>query len=213
MTNQDYWQTIVGEQSPEEFLRAYGTADPELGLERFLEDRGHLYGVINQGSWKSTFVAARQYTALTAQVYLRSYLEETREAWEPALEAQPPKVVRRYRPVYDFPVPGSASAETSGSDEKTAVPDATPDNGDTSPANTEEASAEATETGAKNDSEATSTAPGADAPAPDTTDDDDSSSSSPPNEEEHTAESAEADGKVEAMPEAEQPVAEPEPTA
>ncbi|MCF6286314.1 MAG: hypothetical protein L3K26_14155 [Candidatus Hydrogenedentes bacterium] len=223
MTNQYYWQTIVGELSPEEFLRAYGTADPELGLERFLEDRGQLYGVINQGSWKTTFVAATQHTVLTAQVYLRSYLEETRETWEPALEAQPPKVVRRYRPVYDFPVPGSASAEPSGSEEKTTVPDAAPDNSDASPANTEEASPETTEAEAttsvealspeatksdtEGDSEARSAENSADAPAPDAKDDDSNNGAS--NEEEHT----DGEDNDETTPEVEQPVAEPEPTA
>lgn len=111
MTNQDYWQTIVGDSSPEEFLRTYGTADPDLGLERFLEDRGHLFGVLNQGSWDATFEATEQHHILTARIYLRSYLEDTREEWESALEAKPPKVVRRYKPVYDLPVPEAPSPE------------------------------------------------------------------------------------------------------
>jgi hypothetical protein len=124
MTNQDYWQSIVGEQTPEEFLRAYGTADPELGLERFLEDRGQLYGVINQGSWSDTFAAEKQHDVLTARVYLLSYFEDTREEWQPAVEAQPPKVVRRYRPVYDLPVPKAAETESkSDSEENVVTPD------------------------------------------------------------------------------------------
>ena len=114
MTNQDYWQTIVGPVTPEEFLRAYGTADPELGLERFLEERGQFCGVVNQSTWVSTFEATEQYHVLTVRVYLESYLDETREEWQPALEAQPPKVVRRYRPVYDFPVPAAAPADSDG---------------------------------------------------------------------------------------------------
>ncbi len=104
MTNHDYWQTFVGEETPEAFLRAHGTADPDLALERFLEERGQVYGVINQGRWKDTFDAPVQFHILTTRVYLRSYLEETREEWQPAVESQPPKVVRRYRPVYDLPV-------------------------------------------------------------------------------------------------------------
>jgi len=109
MTNYDYWQTFVGTATPEEFLRSVGTADPELGLERFLEERGHFCGVVNQGTWESTFAATEQYHLLSVRIYLQSYLEETREEWQPALEAQPPKVVRRYRPVYDLPVPATAS--------------------------------------------------------------------------------------------------------
>ena len=112
MTNLDYWQTLVGEQNPEDFLRTYGTADPDVGLERFLKDRGHFYGVLNQGDWATTFVAEKQYHVLTARVYLRSYLEETREDWQPALEARPPKVVRRYKPVYDFPITDTKESDS-----------------------------------------------------------------------------------------------------
>ena len=187
MTNQDYWQTIVGEQSPEEFLRAYGTADPELGLERFLEDRGQLYGVINQGSWKTTFLAKKQYTILTAQVYLRSYLEETREDWQPALEAQPPKVVRRYRPVYDFPVPGSAPEKSGGNGKEEAPP--------------EQVSKNTVDTSAENST---------DAPAPDVSNGD--SSLDTPSEEAQATEpeNTDTEDKSEAAPEAGQPVVEPE---
>lgn len=123
MTNLDYWQTIVGPVTPEEFLRTYGTADPELGLERFLEDRGHFCGVVNQGTWVNTFVATEQYQLLTIRIYLQSYLEETREDWQPALEAQPPKVVRRYRPVYDLPVPDKNAASVEEASELEPVAD------------------------------------------------------------------------------------------
>lgn len=107
MTNQDYWNTFVGESTPEDFLRSFGTADPELALERFLEDRGQLYGVVNQQSWEQTFSAPEQFHVWSVRAYLRSYLEDTRDDWAPALEAKPPKVVRRYRPVYDLPTPDS----------------------------------------------------------------------------------------------------------
>ena len=134
MTNLDYWQTLVGEQNPEEFLRTYGTADPDVGLERFLEDRGHFYGVLNQGDWATTFTAEKQCHVLTARVYLRSYLEETREDWQPALESRPPKVVRRYKPVYDLPTTDSKSdvqspADTAEDDVATEAPSPAPADG------------------------------------------------------------------------------------
>lgn len=128
MTNLDYWQKFVGEESPEDFLRNHGTADPELGVTRFLEDRNHLYGVVNQGQWRDTFETPEQYQRLTVQVYLLSYLEETREEWAPALEAKPPSIPRRYREKFDqdkYPPPPQEPVETgeiSDSDAHEAAP-------------------------------------------------------------------------------------------
>ena len=101
MTNLDIWQQFVGEDSPEDFMRTFGSMDPELCVSRFLEDRGHLYGVVNQGSWQDTFQAEAQHHRYTVRLYLLSYLDETREEWEPALEAKPPSIPRRYREKFD----------------------------------------------------------------------------------------------------------------
>ena len=118
MNNLDYWQTFVGEDTPETFLRNYGTADPELCVARFLEDRNNLYGVVNQGQWRDTFQTPEQHQRLTVQVYLLSYLEETRDEWAPALEAKPPAIPRRYREKFDqdkYPPP--PKEETGSADE------------------------------------------------------------------------------------------------
>lgn len=118
MTNLDYWQKFVGEESPEDFLRNHGTADPELGVARFLEDRNHLYGVVNQGQWRDTFETPEQYQRLTVQVYLLSYLEETRQDWAPALEAKPPSIPRRYREKFNqdkYPPPPQEPVDSAGS--------------------------------------------------------------------------------------------------
>ena len=112
MTNLDYWNTFVGEESPESFLRNYGTADPELCVSRFLEERGQFYGVVNQGSWVKTFSTLEQHHCLTVKVYLLSYLDETRDEWHPSLEANPPSTPRRYREKFDqepYPPPASAT--------------------------------------------------------------------------------------------------------
>lgn len=101
MTNLDYWTTFVGEESPESFLRRYGTTDPVLGVSRFLEDRGQLYGVVNQGTWVTTFNSPEQFHRMSVEVYLLSYLEETREDWQAPLEAQPPHTPRRYLEKFD----------------------------------------------------------------------------------------------------------------
>jgi hypothetical protein len=120
MQNVDYWNTFVGEESPETFMRNYGSSDPELCVARFLEERGQLYGVVNQGSWRNTFAMPEQHHCLTVKVYLLSYLEDTREDWLPPLQASPPATPRRYREKFDtdrFPPPGSAqesSVEEAG---------------------------------------------------------------------------------------------------
>lgn len=116
MTNLDIWQTYVGEQSPEEFMRAYGSADPEVCLARFLEDRGNLYGIVNQGAWRDTFQATDQHHVHTVRMYLMSYLEETRDEWGPALEAKRPSIPRRYREKFDqdkYPPPPPESLENT----------------------------------------------------------------------------------------------------
>ena len=126
MNNLDYWNTLVGEDSPETFLRNYGSADPELSVSRFLEERGHLYGVVNQGSWQDTFKTENQYHRLTVRVYLLSYLEETRDEWGPALESKPPAIPRRYREKFDqdkYPPP--RQTDDAGSNE---LPDGGGDN-------------------------------------------------------------------------------------
>ncbi|MBX3180842.1 MAG: hypothetical protein KF886_26135 [Candidatus Hydrogenedentes bacterium] len=132
MTNLDIWQTYVGEQSPEEFMRAYGSADPEVCLARFLEDRGNLYGIVNQGAWRDTFQAADQHHVHTVRMYLMSYLEETRDEWGPALEAKRPSIPRRYREKFDQdkyppPPPVENTDVTAPSADETA-PDLTPEN-------------------------------------------------------------------------------------
>lgn len=109
MLNLDYWNTFVGDESPETFMRNFGSADPEMCVSRFLEERGQLYGVVNQGSWVKTFGMPEQHQCLTVKVYLLSYLDETRDAWQPALAASPPHTPRRYREKFDpdrFPPPG-----------------------------------------------------------------------------------------------------------
>lgn len=114
MQNLDYWNTFVGDQSPEAFMRNYGSPDPELCVARFLEERGQLYGVVNQGSWVKTFAMPEQHHCLTVKVYLLSYLEDTREQWLPSLEATPPATPRRYREKFDqerFPPPGTGQDE------------------------------------------------------------------------------------------------------
>ncbi len=115
MTNLDYWNTFVGEESPELFMRGYGSADPELCVARFLEERGQLYGVVNQGSWVKTFSMPEQHQSLSVKVYLLSYLDETREDWHPALEANPPNTPRRYREKFDqerYPPPESSTTDS-----------------------------------------------------------------------------------------------------
>jgi len=115
MTNLDYWQTFVGDDSPETFMRNHGSMDPDLCVSRFLEDRNHLYGVVNQGQWRDTFQAPEQFQRLTVEVYLRSFLEETRDEWGPALEAKPPSIPRRYREKFDqdkYPPPPSSDEVT-----------------------------------------------------------------------------------------------------
>lgn len=114
MQNLDYWNTFVGEASPEAFMRNYGSTDPELCVARFLEERGQLYGVVNQGSWVKTFAMPEQHHCLTVKVYLLSYLEDTREQWLPPLETTPPATPRRYREKFDqdrFPPRGTAQDE------------------------------------------------------------------------------------------------------
>lgn len=129
MQNLDYWNTFVGEESPETFMRNFGSTDPELCVSRFLEERGQLYGIVNQGSWVKTFAMPEQHHCLTVKVYLLSYLDETRDTWQPALEANPPHTPRRYREKFDpdrFPPP-DASGEDAGAEEfgtyGTYVPD------------------------------------------------------------------------------------------
>jgi hypothetical protein len=115
MTNLDYWNTFVGEESPESFLRNYGTADPELCVSRFLEERGQFYGVVNQGSWVKTFSMPEQHHCLTVKVYLLSFLDETRDEWHPALEANPPSIPKRYREKFDqdrYPPPEAATEDS-----------------------------------------------------------------------------------------------------
>lgn len=132
MTNLDYWQTFVGDQSPEDFMRAFGSADPELCIARFLEDRGNLYGVVNQGSWDQTFQVLDQHHILSVRVHLQSYLDETRDEWAPALEAKPPSIPRRYREKFDqdkYPPPaasGDANELGEGPTGETGVEDNTP---------------------------------------------------------------------------------------
>jgi len=135
MQNVDYWNTFVGEESPEAFMRNYGSADPELCVARFLEERGQLYGVVNQGSWVKTFAMPEQHHCLAVKVYLLSYLEDTREDWLPPLEASPPTTPRRYREKFDtdrFPPPGTA--QDSPSEEAgtygTYIPESDHDGGD-----------------------------------------------------------------------------------
>lgn len=114
MTNLDYWNTFVGEDSPETFMRNYGSADPELCVARFLEERGQLYGVVNQSTWVTTFSMLDQHNCVSVKVYLLSYLDETREVWLPALEANPPATPRRYREKFDqerYPPPGTSDNE------------------------------------------------------------------------------------------------------
>lgn len=120
MTNLDYWQLFVGDLSPEDFMRAHGSADPALCVSRFLNERGHLYGVVNQGVWTDTFQAPDQYHRLTVQTYLLSYLDETREEWAPALEAEPPATPLRYREVFDPDkhTPPPSSTPSSGTEEE-----------------------------------------------------------------------------------------------
>jgi hypothetical protein len=108
MQNLDYWNTFVGDESPESFMRTYGSIDPELCVARFLEERGQFYGIVNRGTWAKTFAMPGQYHCLTVKVYLLSYLEETRDQWLPSLEASPPTIPRRYREKFDqdrFPPP------------------------------------------------------------------------------------------------------------
>jgi hypothetical protein len=129
MQNLDYWNTFVGEDSPETFMRNYGSPDPEVCVARFLEERGQLYGVVNQGTWVSTFAKPEQHHCLTVKVYLVSYLEDTREDWLPSLEVNPPHTPRRYREKFDpdrFPPP-ETTAEDSVEEEAgtygTYIPD------------------------------------------------------------------------------------------
>ncbi len=115
MTNLDYWNTFVGEETPESFMRNFGSADPELCVARFLEERGQLYGVVNQGSWVKTFSMPEQHQTLSVKVYLLSFLDETRDEWRPALEANPPSTPRRYREKFDtdrYPPPGASTEES-----------------------------------------------------------------------------------------------------
>lgn len=115
MTNLDYWNTFVGEESPETFMRNFGSPDPELCVARFLEERGQLYGVVNQGSWVKTFSMPEQHQSLSVKVYLLSYLDETSEDWRPALEANPPHTPRRYREKFDqdrYPPPDSVAQDS-----------------------------------------------------------------------------------------------------
>ena len=137
MLNLDYWNTFVGEESPEAFMRNFGSADPELCVSRFLEERGQLYGVVNQSSWVKTFAMPEQHQCLTVKVYLLSYLDETRDEWSPALEANPAHTPRRYREKFDpdrFPPPG-VSGEEPGAEEAgtygTYIPDLEHDLGET----------------------------------------------------------------------------------
>jgi hypothetical protein len=84
-------------------------------VARFLEERGQLYGVVNQGSWVKTFSMPEQHQSLSVKVYLLSYLDETREDWHPALEANPPNTPRRYREKFDqdrYPPPDSSTQDT-----------------------------------------------------------------------------------------------------
>lgn len=115
MTNLDYWNTFVGEESPESFMRNFGSADPELCVSRFLQERGQFYGIVNRGSWVDSFAALDQHHTFSVQVYLLSYLEETRPAWQPALEANPPNTPRRFREKFDqerYPPPESTLEES-----------------------------------------------------------------------------------------------------
>ena len=115
MTNLDYWNTFVGEDTPESFMRNYGTSDPELCVARFIEERGQFYGVVNQGSWVKTFAMPEQHHCLSVKVYLLSYLDETRDEWHPALEANPPSTPRRYREKFDqdrYPPPDSSTQDS-----------------------------------------------------------------------------------------------------
>ncbi len=115
MTNLDYWNTFVGEDTPESFMRNYGTSDPELCVARFIEERGQFYGVVNQGSWVKTFAMPEQHHCLSVKVYLLSYLDETRDEWHPALEANPPSTPRRYREKFDqerYPPPESSTEDS-----------------------------------------------------------------------------------------------------
>jgi hypothetical protein len=56
-----------------------------------------------------------QHQSLSVKVYLLSYLDETREDWHPALEANPPNTPRRYREKFDqdrYPPPDSSTQDT-----------------------------------------------------------------------------------------------------
>lgn len=114
MKNVDYWNTFVGAQTPETFMRNYGSIEPEVCVARFLEERGQLYGVVNQGTWVKTFATSVQHHCHSVKAYLLSYLEDTREEWFPSLESSPPATPRRYREKFDqdrFPPPGEALEE------------------------------------------------------------------------------------------------------
>ena len=90
MDTKQYWQAYVGEDTPQDFLRKMGARDPEAAVAVHMQRLPSVFGLAQRdSSWVKTFSAPEQPSRSMVNGLLVSYLEETRETWEPEVQDLP----------------------------------------------------------------------------------------------------------------------------
>ncbi len=99
MEPKDFWNTYMPGMGPADFMAAFDVPDPGQCVSEYVRQRPSFYGIVRQRTWKDTFAAGGvQHTREVVRGALASYLEETREEWEPvANEARARRIEERRR--------------------------------------------------------------------------------------------------------------------
>lgn len=118
MKLEDFWKHYVGEETPLVFMERHGGGNPPDCVARYLDGRGHVFGLMRRSSWRETFESDPQHKRHEVACALETYLECNREEWEgqlsaaPAAEAVPPET--EAEPTN--PAPAEAEPETAPQD-------------------------------------------------------------------------------------------------
>ncbi|MGI6137451.1 MAG: hypothetical protein ACOYI9_00320 [Candidatus Hydrogenedentales bacterium] len=81
-----FWETYGSTTSPADFVWQYGKGDIDTAVKKYLRQKPSFYGIMQRGTWRTTFESENQYNRECVSFGLMAYLEQTEETWRPLVE-------------------------------------------------------------------------------------------------------------------------------
>jgi hypothetical protein len=126
MSAEKCWQTFVGDEAPEAFMRRMGSRDLDACVEQHMTQVPGLFGLALRRTWRETFAAPDQVTREVVRSGIAAHLEDTRANWEAAVADLPEALVTPMQ-VADMPPDPTPTPESPGDNADGSPPEHFPE--------------------------------------------------------------------------------------